>query len=54
MLERLRSNRLTGDQILKGSILALAAGSALAITCPANAAVKTAVLFHGAFADGSG
>ena len=35
-------------------ILALLTGAALAASLPAHAAVKTIVLVHGAFADGSG
>src|SRR5262250_3087642 len=39
---------------IKRLILALIAGAALAASAPAHAAVKTIVLVHGAFADGSG
>jgi len=39
---------------MKRLILALLAGAALAASPPAYAAVKTIVLVHGAFADGSG
>ena len=39
---------------MKRSILALIAGAAFAASFPAHAAVKTIVLVHGAFADGSG
>jgi pimeloyl-ACP methyl ester carboxylesterase len=39
---------------MKRSILALLTGAALAASSPAYAAVKTIVLVHGAFADGSG
>src|SRR5262245_8655411 len=39
---------------MKRLILALLAGAALAASSPAYAAVKTIVLVHGAFADGSG
>ena len=39
---------------MKRLILALIAGAALAASFPAHAAVKTIVLVHGAFADGSG
>src|SRR6476620_3521415 len=39
---------------MKRSILALLTGAALAVSSPAYAAVKTVVLVHGAFADGSG
>src|SRR5262249_35329022 len=35
-------------------VLAIIAGAALATSLPAHAAVKTIVLVHGAFADGSG
>src|ERR1700758_3373470 len=35
-------------------ILALLAGAAFAVSSPAYAAIKTIVLVHGAFADGSG
>jgi hypothetical protein len=35
-------------------ILALFTGAAFAVSSPAYAAVKTIVLVHGAFADGSG
>src|SRR6516162_6650640 len=51
--------RQCGDAIswrcnMKRLILALLAGAALAASSPAYAAVKTIVLVHGAFADGSG
>src|ERR1700744_4947010 len=39
---------------MKRWILALCAGAAFAASSPAYAAVKTIVLVHGAFADGSG
>jgi pimeloyl-ACP methyl ester carboxylesterase len=39
---------------MKRLILALFTGAALAASLPAHAAVKTIVLVHGAFADGSG
>src|SRR5215470_14851450 len=39
---------------MKRLILTLLAGAALAASFPAHAAVKTIVLVHGAFADGSG
>jgi pimeloyl-ACP methyl ester carboxylesterase len=39
---------------MKVSVLGLIAGLALAPTLPANAEVKSVVLVHGAFADGSG
>jgi hypothetical protein len=39
---------------MKRLILALLTGAALAASSPAYAAVKTVVLVHGAFADGSG
>src|SRR5215468_4947329 len=39
---------------MKRMILALLTGAALAASSPAYAAVKTIVLVHGAFADGSG
>src|SRR6516165_8281563 len=39
---------------MKRLILALLTGAALAASSPAYAAVKTIVLVHGAFADGSG
>src|SRR5262249_40761272 len=39
---------------MKHLILALLAGAAFAASSPAYAAVKTIVLVHGAFADGSG
>ena len=39
---------------MKRLILALLTGAALAASFPAYAAVKTIVLVHGAFADGSG
>ena len=39
---------------MKRLILALLTGAAFATSCPAYAAVKTIVLVHGAFADGSG
>ena len=39
---------------MKRLILALLAGTALAVSSPAYADVKTIVLVHGAFADGSG
>src|SRR5215468_2984417 len=39
---------------LKRLSLALLTGAAFAASCPAYAAVKTIVLVHGAFADGSG
>src|ERR1700744_2322529 len=39
---------------MKRAILALLAGAAFAASSPAYAAVKTIVLVHGAFADGSG
>ncbi|HEY4406977.1 MAG TPA: alpha/beta hydrolase [Xanthobacteraceae bacterium] len=39
---------------MKRSILAFLTGAALAASSPAYAAVKTIVLVHGAFADGSG
>ena len=39
---------------MKHLIPALLAGAALAASSPAYAAVKTVVLVHGAFADGSG
>jgi pimeloyl-ACP methyl ester carboxylesterase len=39
---------------MKVPVLALVMGAALAASLPAHAAVKTIVLVHGAFADGSG
>lgn len=39
---------------MKIPVLALVVGAALAASLPAHAAVKTIVLVHGAFADGSG
>ena len=39
---------------MKRLVLALLTGAALAASLPAHAAVKTIVLVHGAFADGSG
>jgi alpha-beta hydrolase superfamily lysophospholipase len=39
---------------MKRLILALLTGAAFAAPSPAHAAVKTIVLVHGAFADGSG
>ena len=39
---------------MKRLILALLTGAAVAASSPAHAAVKTIVLVHGAFADGSG
>ena len=39
---------------MKRLIFALIAAAALAASFPAHAAVKTIVLVHGAFADGSG
>src|SRR3974377_2458887 len=39
---------------MKRLILALLTGAALAASSPAHAAVKTIVMVHGAFADGSG
>jgi pimeloyl-ACP methyl ester carboxylesterase len=39
---------------VKSLVLAIVAGIALAVTFPANAAVKTIVLVHGAFSDASG
>jgi hypothetical protein len=39
---------------MKRLILAFLTGAALAASSPAYAAVKTIVLVHGAFADGSG
>ena len=39
---------------MKALVLAMVAGTALAVTCSASAAVKTIVLVHGAFSDGSG
>jgi alpha-beta hydrolase superfamily lysophospholipase len=39
---------------MKRLILALLTGAAFAASSPAYAAVKTIVLVHGAFADGSG
>jgi hypothetical protein len=39
---------------MKRLILALLTGAAIAASSPAYAAVKTIVLVHGAFADGSG
>ena len=39
---------------MKRLILVLLTGAALAASSPAYAAVKTIVLVHGAFADGSG
>src|SRR5262245_50126559 len=39
---------------MKRLVLALLTGAALAASSPAYAAVKTIVLVHGAFADGSG
>src|ERR1700757_4268171 len=39
---------------MKRLILALLAGAALAASSPAYSVVKTIVLVHGAFADGSG
>ena len=39
---------------MKVPVLALVVGAALAASLPAHAAVKTVVLVHGAFADGSG
>ena len=42
----------TRNYLIAGA--ALPAGAALAASSPANAAVKTIVLVHGAFADGSG
>src|ERR1700739_1840236 len=39
---------------MKRLILALLTGAALAASSPASAAVKSIVLFHGAFADGVG
>ena len=39
---------------MKRLILVLLTGAALAVSSPAYAAVKTIVLVHGAFADGSG
>jgi hypothetical protein len=38
---------------MKRLILALLTGAAVAISSPAYAAIKTIVLVHGAFADGS-
>ena len=42
----------TRNYLIAGA--ALPAGAALAASSPTNAAVKTIVLVHGAFADGSG
>ncbi|MGB6753946.1 MAG: alpha/beta hydrolase, partial [Xanthobacteraceae bacterium] len=39
---------------MKRLILTLLTGAAFAASSPAHAAVKTVVLVHGAFADGSG
>jgi pimeloyl-ACP methyl ester carboxylesterase len=39
---------------MKRLILALLTGAAFAVSSPAYATVKTIVLVHGAFADGSG
>src|SRR5262249_50372567 len=39
---------------MKRLVLALLTGAVLAASSPAHAAVKTIVLVHGAFADGSG
>src|SRR6476660_2192760 len=39
---------------MKHLILALLTGAAFAVSSPAYSAVKTIVLVHGAFADGSG
>jgi triacylglycerol esterase/lipase EstA (alpha/beta hydrolase family) len=39
---------------MKRLILAVLTGAAFAVSSPAYAAVKTIVLVHGAFADGSG
>ena len=39
---------------MKRLILTLLTGAALAASSPGHAAVKTIVLVHGAFADGSG
>jgi pimeloyl-ACP methyl ester carboxylesterase len=39
---------------VRALVLAVVAGTALAVTCSASAAVKTIVLVHGAFSDGSG
>jgi pimeloyl-ACP methyl ester carboxylesterase len=39
---------------MKSLVLAIVAGIALAVTCPAGAAVKTIVIVHGAFSDASG
>jgi hypothetical protein len=39
---------------MKHLILTLLTGAALAVSSPAYADVKTIVLVHGAFADGSG
>jgi hypothetical protein len=39
---------------VKSLVLAMVASIALTMTCPASAAVKTVVLVHGAFSDGSG
>ena len=39
---------------MKSLVSAMVAVTALAVACPAGAAVKTIVLVHGAFSDGSG
>jgi pimeloyl-ACP methyl ester carboxylesterase len=49
-----RRNKHERSCIMKFLILAVLTGVALAASLPAHAAVKTIVLVHGAFADGSG
>src|ERR1700742_1492081 len=49
-----RSTAMNRRCSMKRLILALLTGAAFAVSSPAYAAVKTIVLVHGAFADGSG
>src|SRR5262249_2328606 len=48
------NHNMSGGCAMKRLILVLLTGAALAASSPAYAAVKTIVLVHGAFADGSG
>jgi pimeloyl-ACP methyl ester carboxylesterase len=48
------SSTLSGRSKVKSLVLAIVAGTVLAVSSPAGAGVKTVVLVHGAFSDGSG
>src|SRR5882757_7857809 len=48
------SSTLSRRSKVKSLVLAIVAGTVLAVSSPAGAGVKTVVLVHGAFSDGSG